>query len=404
MPQVTLALSKSDQAKLLLLAFECSTSADGWPQFLTFIETTVGCHVFLSEFDSNGSTTPAFAGHRPGHELGNVMAQIEMEGGRNAFEFLLTEASLYYPYCKTSLDRSNGPGSQIGQQIAGSRDMVQATPDNALRSAPGLICPVNRANDTAILFAFLFPDEAPDAIDTVSATEIFQTIVNLLVPALGLHQRLVRERRDYRLTKMLLASMDSPGVLVDQHREILAQTPSALECLKKLNVAKPQGNTLVFQNPQIEAGFRQLCESWFSGNVDASGVGMEDTRESEPPSLSLCISGPNNFPRRVSIEVVSSRSRETAPVADPWFVLRVFESVEPNRHVETLLQEEFDLSQSEARLARELTLTGSMHDTVTRLGITRNTAKTHLRRIFEKTGVNTQLQLARLVHKLSGLF
>ena len=131
---------------------------------------------------------------------------------------------------------------------------------------------------------------------------------------------------------------------------------------------------------------------------------MEETRESEPPSLSLCISGPNNFPRRVSIEVVSSRSRETAPVADPWFVLRVFESVEPNRHVETLLQEEFDLSQSEARLARELTLTGSMHDTVTRLGITRNTAKTHLRRIFEKTGVNTQLQLARLVHKLSGLF
>jgi DNA-binding CsgD family transcriptional regulator len=72
--------------------------------------------------------------------------------------------------------------------------------------------------------------------------------------------------------------------------------------------------------------------------------------------------------------------------------------------VELVLQDQYQLSQSEAHLARYLTMTGSMTDTVEQLGITRNTAKTHMRRIFEKTGINTQLQLARLVHKLSDYF
>ena len=54
------------------------------------------------------------------------------------------------------------------------------------------------------------------------------------------------------------------------------------------------------------------------------------------------------------------------------------------------MQERFELSHSEAHLARHLTMSGSINDTVQELGITRNTAKTHLRRKFDKTGVNTQ--------------
>jgi len=87
------------------------------------------------------------------------------------------------------------------------------------------------------------------------------------------------------------------------------------------------------------------------------------------------------------------------------FLIKVAETREDlPAEVEACLQTHYDLSQSEAHLARHLTMTGSLTATVGDLGISRNTAKTHLRRIYEKTGINTQLQLAKLVHRLAQLY
>jgi DNA-binding CsgD family transcriptional regulator len=55
------------------------------------------------------------------------------------------------------------------------------------------------------------------------------------------------------------------------------------------------------------------------------------------------------------------------------------------------------LSLAEARVAAEMLEGGSLSDVAERLGITRNTANTHLKRVFEKTGTRRQSDLVRLL-------
>jgi DNA-binding CsgD family transcriptional regulator len=57
----------------------------------------------------------------------------------------------------------------------------------------------------------------------------------------------------------------------------------------------------------------------------------------------------------------------------------------------------YDLTPAEARLAAALAEGESLEEAAGLLGITRNTARTHLKRIFAKTGTNRQGALVRLL-------
>ncbi|CTQ52797.1 hypothetical protein LP7551_01317 [Roseibium album] len=409
MQQVMPALNKSDEANLLLLALGCSTRADGWSQFLTFLETKLGCRSFLSEFDASGRATSLFVGHRPGRELGDFLTQIETEGGRNAFEFLLSEASLLYPYCKVSLDklkRNSLSANKVDGQFAGREAKLKENDSsrNPLRNAPGLVSPVNRSGGNTILFACVFTSDTEETIDTTRASENFQMIIEALTPALNLFLKLSKERSDNDFSSTLLSALDSPAILVNSDREILTHTAAGLQALIKMNVVLDQGDKLIFRNNQIETGFRFLTEKYFSEEAASEANFLSPAPQDGVMVHSVFLKRNNGSLTRITIETVPHPSKEPIETPLPWFLMRVYEPTDPPKDVELVLQDQFDLSQSEARLARRLTISGSMNATVNHLGITRNTAKTHLRRIFEKTGINTQLQLAGLVHKLSGLF
>lgn len=57
----------------------------------------------------------------------------------------------------------------------------------------------------------------------------------------------------------------------------------------------------------------------------------------------------------------------------------------------------YELTPAEARVAAALAEGESLEDAAELLGITRNTARTHLKRIFAKTGTNRQGALVRLL-------
>lgn len=59
----------------------------------------------------------------------------------------------------------------------------------------------------------------------------------------------------------------------------------------------------------------------------------------------------------------------------------------------------FGLTAAEARLVGYLAESGSLKMAAARLGRTHNTARAQLRAIFEKTGVHSQVELIRLVHR-----
>jgi DNA-binding CsgD family transcriptional regulator len=58
-----------------------------------------------------------------------------------------------------------------------------------------------------------------------------------------------------------------------------------------------------------------------------------------------------------------------------------------------LIQQLYGLSGAEAKLCVAFLETGSLPLTVDRIHVSRNTAKTHLKRIFEKVGVRSQAEL-----------
>jgi DNA-binding CsgD family transcriptional regulator len=62
-----------------------------------------------------------------------------------------------------------------------------------------------------------------------------------------------------------------------------------------------------------------------------------------------------------------------------------------------ILQELFNLTPAEARLATQVAKGHTLEESAAELSISRNTAATHLRRIFEKTNVSRQSDLVRLI-------
>ena len=398
-------LSKTDEAKLLLRVLECSPQSEAWPRVLQVIDSALGCRSFLSEFDLNGKPLQPFGGEQAARSLGSVLSDIKTENGWTALQFLLNEASLHYPYCKTSLDhdRLETAAAQITQSEEASHS--QFGQEFRLRRAPGLISPVWRTDRSTILFGCLFTEHQPDSIDVAVASETFRTIVRALSPGLNVHFQLEKQRSDGRLQRALLSALERSAVLIDADRAILAQTASGLGALSELDAGVKRRDKLVLKNKQLEAAFQELLTEIHKQTGEQQRSGLPLTLPgSELVSKSVCFRDADGWFRRVVIEPVQANAPGIEGGRQPWFLIRVSDAADLPQDLESVLQDHFDLSQSEAHLARHLTMSGSLDDTVQHLGITKNTAKTHLRRIYDKTGARTQLQLARLVHRLAGLF
>ncbi|MES0809487.1 hypothetical protein ABLO27_08405 [Roseibium sp. SCPC15] len=356
--------------------------------------------------------TSHFGGHQGACILSRIFQDIETTGGRNALEFVLSEGKLFYPYCKTALDSRTTASSDIEDDTSSCHAASDASSSGfekqhtQLAAAPGLISPLWRSDDTTVLFACLFTDFTPQSIDVAVATRTFKTIIQALTPALNTHFELERERSDNQVHKILVSGLGQPAVLITADRQILGQTPNGVDHLVGTGAAERRDQKLVFKHKQVEAALQEL-HAEFRSITDASTDCVDATGPFEwaDSIQSVCISVRDGALKRISIEPVSALSAGSAEEEEEtWYLIRLSDTADLPEEIEGVLQDHYDLSQSEARLARQLTLTGSMDVTASSLCITRNTAKTHLRRIYEKTGVHTQLQLAGLVHKLAGLF
>ena len=77
-------------------------------------------------------------------------------------------------------------------------------------------------------------------------------------------------------------------------------------------------------------------------------------------------------------------------------LLYIFDPAQSGSNAE-MLQSLFSLTHQEAAVVNKIVQGESLLSAATQLGISRNTARNHLQRAFEKTGVNRQSQLVRLV-------
>lgn len=81
----------------------------------------------------------------------------------------------------------------------------------------------------------------------------------------------------------------------------------------------------------------------------------------------------------------------------PIAIIHIFETVQDSERIEDVIRSLYNLSPTEARIAAKLVLKPDLQDIANNMGITYNTARTHLKRIYSKTKTN---RLSTLVHMI----
>lgn len=107
-------------------------------------------------------------------------------------------------------------------------------------------------------------------------------------------------------------------------------------------------------------------------------------------------------PSARQLATVTVRSAETAAAtaygaAHPVVVVTIRRATPARLPSAETLQAAFALTPAEARLAREVLKGDGVSACARRLGVTANTARTHLNRVFDKTGTKRQAELVRLL-------
>jgi DNA-binding CsgD family transcriptional regulator len=179
------------------------------------------------------------------------------------------------------------------------------------------------------------------------------------------------------------------GVMfVDEHRNRLGANRHAEEILVAGDGLTARGNSLRAQLADESARLERLLSSALdrTGKADINAGGsLSITRPSGAPPLSVVV-----VPLHVKTEPLGERGPIAAIfVTDPETPL----DTSNQQH----LRELYGLTAGEARLASWLLQGKSVEEAATAMGITVNTARAYLKRIYNKTGVRRQPELMRLL-------
>jgi DNA-binding CsgD family transcriptional regulator len=178
-----------------------------------------------------------------------------------------------------------------------------------------------------------------------------------------------------RAGRALLGSARSTGLTLDPSGRLTTEAPDADRLLRRLLVRAAAG------------------EGFGSGMP----LGMVPVLRAEAPPLHLCVLPAAAAPAPANDAGGGRRLDLVALllVLDP-------EQRPSSRVASNLLQEAYGLTRTEAAVALRVAEGEGLPAVAAERGIAPSTARSHLRRVFEKTGTRRQAQLARLLAQVTG--
>ena len=220
-------------------------------------------------------------------------------------------------------------------------------------------------------------------------SETERALCGLLLPhlkrALRLYAHLDRVESACRLYVGTLERMGIGSILLDEDGAICRLNKVAEDILAA-------GDSLQLHNGMLEAisprDDRRLWRLIRQATAGRRGMGLVEAialdRGGQRGSLSVLV---RSIPLTVSAEAGRAAAVE--------LILR--DSAHPALPSEPLLRQLYQLTPAEASLAVLLGEGLTLEESASRLGISRNTARTHLRAVFAKTGVKRQTALVQLL-------
>ncbi len=212
----------------------------------------------------------------------------------------------------------------------------------------------------------------------------------LFVPHLARAAEIERKLRRRELASCVASQGQASGcvgtIIVDAAMRILFADRHAEAMFSRMAGDCAAKGAVSLPDAKADAKLRAAVAACFNADVDTREAGR------------ICISnaaGVADF----SVEIAPCRVNITSVFGWPALAaMLIFHDHERDRELRiAALRDRFELTQAEAALALEMLKGDGRAAAAKRCGISVNTARTHLSRIFEKTGVRRQAELIRLL-------
>jgi DNA-binding CsgD family transcriptional regulator len=364
-------LSEQDAQQLLFRIYE--TGSGDWAPLLDEIMQ------FLA------GNAIALIYHDFSHNLGSIL----LARGYNQ-EYLSTYTS-YHASRNVWLARERdyrSPGTiHIGEQLVPEQELVRSRFYTEWLRPQDLhhrLCAVLSREEATVVFLEVLRSQ-----ESVGFDEHDVERCRLLLPHLQRALRMRRRLADLEVERdaalRVLDQLPWGVVFVDEHRNRLAANRHADEILIAGDGLTARGNVLRADLADETARLERLLNSALdrTGRQRSSAGGtLSITRPSGAHPLSVVV-----VPLNIEMETFGERG----PIA-AIFVTDPDSPLDPH---EQHLRELYALTAGEARLASLLLQGKSVEEAAAVMGITVNTARTRLKRIYNKTGVRRQPELVR---------
>jgi DNA-binding CsgD family transcriptional regulator len=179
-------------------------------------------------------------------------------------------------------------------------------------------------------------------------------------------------------------------LLVDEDLDVVHANAAARTLLSDQDPVRAQGGRLALPHPQSTSALAEAVRRAALGGLELGqrGIGIPTRRRDGSPAV-------------VHVMPLRSTARASGVPQRAVAVVFVATALSPPQMPAAALALLHDLTPAETRVL-ELIVEGRMPSEIAaQLGVSVNTTKTHLQRVFDKTGTSRQAELVRLVGSLS---
>lgn len=222
-----------------------------------------------------------------------------------------------------------------------------------------------------------------------TATE--KNLLGLLAPhlerAIRLYTRISRTERERAVYAGAVAQLRVATIILDEVGEVLSTNAAAEQLL-----ATGESIRLVARKPTLvsPAAHEELLQL-----LDAVRRGRREPGPGTAAAMQIPATGTAEGLGLIARAVPPAPGAEGRGI--PSIVLFISDPTQAAEPQQQIVSRLFDLTPTEARLALLLANGLSLDEVSAELAISRNTARTHLRAVFSKTGVTRQAGLVRLI-------
>ena len=216
---------------------------------------------------------------------------------------------------------------------------------------------------------------------------VFASILAHLTIALANHRHLVVEHRENSAMRSIMDRMESAVLVVDEDANVLFANARAADLLEGFAGLEMRGERIAAasrsENRALRAAIADAAANGAGDDSSAGCVTLSSPGGAHPVAVSVLAAGNGPFralggPRRCAVLVAKDPRHRNG-----GFDCCAFASL-------------FDLTPAQGRLAALILAGHSLSDASRELGVSGNTARSHLKQVYLKTDTHSQIELVHL--------